>query len=188
MKRPLLIVATCLALAACSGKDDGNQSSASNAQAAPAPKPSKESIAAGLAGSPDHRTLAQALKASGLETALSGEQPYTLFAPSDAAFAKLPSGSASGLMAPENKAQLTDLLSGHIVPGLVTAADLAAAIERGEGQAKLATVSGSTLTLTRDGEGILVAGPGGSRARIAGAERIQANGAVHSIDSVLLPQ
>jgi uncharacterized surface protein with fasciclin (FAS1) repeats len=188
MKRPLLIAATCLAAAACSGKDDGNQASASNTQSAPAPKQSRESIAAGIAASSDHGTLVQALKASGLEATLSGEQPYTLFAPNDAAFSKLPSGNGSGLMAPENKAQLTDLLAGHIVPGLVTAADLAAAIDRGKGQAKLATVSGSTLTLTRDGDSIIVAGPGGSRGRIAGAERLQANGAIHSIDGVLLPQ
>ena len=187
MKRHLLIAAICLALAACSGKDEGNQAS-SNAQSEPAPKQAKESIAAGLAASNDHGTLVQALKASGLETTLSGEQPYTLFAPTDAAFAKLPSGNASGLMAPENKAQLTDLLAGHIVPGLVTAADLAAAVERGKGQAKLATVGGSTLVATREGDAILLAGPGGSRARIAGAERIQANGAIHPVDSVLLPQ
>jgi len=188
MKRPLLIAAACLAATACGQSDEDNQAATPNAQSAPAPKQAKESIAAGLAGSADHRTLAQALKASGLEATLSGKQPYTLFAPTDSAFAKLPSGNASGLMAPENKAQLTDLLAGHIVPGLVTAADLAAAIERGKGQAKLATVSGSTLTLTRDAEGIILAGPGGSRARVAGAERIQANGAIHPVDSVLLPQ
>jgi uncharacterized surface protein with fasciclin (FAS1) repeats len=188
MKRPLLIIAVCLATASCGKADDGNQAASSNAQSAPAPKQPKESIAAGLAASNDHGTLVQAIKASGLEATLSGEQPYTLFAPTDAAFTKLPSGNASGLMAPENKAQLTDLLAGHIVPGLVTAADLAAAIDRGKGQAKLATVGGSTLVLTRDGEGIMVAGPGGSRTHITGDERLQANGAIHSIDGVLLPK
>lgn len=188
MKKPVLIAAIILATAACSGKDDGNQAASSNAQSAPAPKQAKQSIAAGLAGSSDHSTLSRAIKASGLDATLSGKQPYTLFAPTDDAFAKLPSGNASGLMAPENKAQLTDLLAGHIVPGLVTAADIAAAIDRGKGQAKLATVSGSTLTLTRDGDDILVAGPGGSRARIAGDERIQSNGAIHAVDGVLLPQ
>lgn len=186
MKRPLLIAAICLAAAACSGEDKGNQASTSNAQAAP--NAEKASIAAGLADSSGHDTLAKAVKSSGLESTLSGRQPYTLFAPTDEAFAKLPSGNAEGLMAPESKAQLTELLAGHIVPGLVTASDLAAAIERGKGQARLATLSGSTLTLTRDGDAIAIAGPGGSKARIAAAERIQSNGAIHSVDGVLLPK
>ena len=186
MKRPLLIAALCFSAAACGGSDEGgNNASPSNVQAAPA-KAEKASIAAGLGDSSDHATLARAVKASGLEATLSGKQPYTLFAPSDAAFGKLPDGDA--LMAPESKAQLTELLAGHIVPGLVTASDIAAAIERGKGKATLATVSGSTLTLTRDGDGILIAGPGGSKARIAAAERIQSNGAIHPVDGVLLPR
>jgi uncharacterized surface protein with fasciclin (FAS1) repeats len=188
MKRALLTIAVCLAAAACSSQDEGDNRAASNAQSEPAAAAAKESIAAGLAASPDHGTLAKALKASGLDATLSGKQPYTLFAPTDAAFAKLPSGNASGLMEPENKAQLTDLLAGHIVPGLVTDADLAAAVERGKGQAKLATVGGSTLVLTREGDAIQLAGPGGSRARLVGAERLQANGAIHAVDGLLLPQ
>ena len=188
MKKPLLIASLCLAAAACGEANDGNKSAASNAQAAAAPEAAKESIAAGLAESSDHGTLAKAVRSSGLEATLSGKQPYTLFAPTDEAFAKLPSGNAEGLMAPESKAQLTELLAGHIVPGLVTASDLAAAIERGKGQARLATLSGSTLTLTRDGDAIAIAGPGGSKARIATAERIQSNGAIHSVDGLLLPR
>ncbi len=190
MKRILIIGTLSLAVTACGGSDEGNNAAATSANAAATqgPKQAKESIAAGLAASADHRTLAQALKASGLDATLSGKQPYTLFAPTDAAFAKLPSGNASGLMAAENKAQLTDLLAGHIVPGLVTAADLAAAVERGKGQAKLATVGGTTLVLTREGDAIQLAGPGGSRARIVGAERLQSNGAVHAVDGLLLPE
>ena len=187
MKRTLIAASFCLAAAACGSSDQGNRASPeANAQSDPGQ--AKESIAAGLAASADHRTLAQALKASGLDVSLSGAQPYTLFAPTDSAFAKLPEGNAAGLMAPENKAQLTDLLAGHIVPGLVTASDLAAAMDRGKGQARLATVAGSTLVLTREGGAILLAGPGGSSARIVGAERIQANGAIHSVDGLLLPQ
>jgi uncharacterized surface protein with fasciclin (FAS1) repeats len=189
MKRTLLIAAICLAsAAACSGGEDGNNSAANNAATPSGAQAAKESIAAGLAASSDHGTLVQALKASGLDSTLSGKQPYTVFAPTDAAFAKLPSGNAAGLMAPESKAQLTELLAGHIVPGLVTASDLAAAVERGKGQAKLATVGGSTLVLTRDGDALMLAGPGGSRARVVGAERLQSNGAIHAVDGLLLPK
>ena len=187
MKRPLLIAAICLSAAACGDSDGGNNAATSNTQAA-APEPAKESIAAGLAASDDHGTLVQALKSAGLDTTLSGKQPYTLFAPTDDAFEKLPSDKTKGLMAPESKAQLTELLAGHIVPGLVTAADLAAAVERGKGKATLATVSGSTLTLTRSGDSIEIAGPGGSRARLGGSEQLQSNGAIHSVDGVLLPR
>ncbi|HEY5723698.1 MAG TPA: fasciclin domain-containing protein [Allosphingosinicella sp.] len=187
MKKPLTILLVCLALTACEREAGGNEAANAGAQASDA-KPAKEKIGAALADSADHRTLSQALEISGLEATLSADQPYTLFAPTDAAFAKLPSGGAPNLLRPENKAQLVDLLRGHIVPGLVTASDLAGAIERGKGEAKLATVSGSTLVLTRDGGSTLLAGPGGSSARVVGDERLQSNGAIHAVDGVLLPK
>jgi uncharacterized surface protein with fasciclin (FAS1) repeats len=189
MMRAMTIAAACLALSACQQQGaDGEKADATNKAAPAAGEQAKQSIADGLTASADHRTLVNAVEASGLGDTLSGNQPYTLFAPTDAAFARLPPGAAAGLLAPENKAQLLALLTGHIVPGTVTASDLGSAIDRGKGKASLATVGGGTLSFTRADGGIAVAGPDGSGARIAGAERLQANGVVHSIDAVLAPQ
>jgi uncharacterized surface protein with fasciclin (FAS1) repeats len=125
------------------------------------------------------------VKAAGLTETLSGAQPYTLFAPTEAAFGKLPAGAANGLLAPEAKGQLVALLTGHIVPGVVTAEDLGRAIERGKGKAELATVGGSNLSFARDGGSIVVTDAAGGRAAVTGAERLASNGVVHSVDGVL---
>lgn len=139
-----------------------------------------------LAGSADHSTLASAVKAAGLEATLAGSQPYTLFAPTNAAFGKLPDGAAEGLMQPDQKGQLTSVITYHIVPGVVLARDLDAAIERGDGRTELATVGGGTITITKDGDAIIVS-DGGGQARVTQADMLQSNGVVHSIDAVLMP-
>ncbi|MGZ8350839.1 MAG: fasciclin domain-containing protein [Allosphingosinicella sp.] len=128
-----------------------------------------------------------ALKAAGLDVTLSGAQPYTVFAPTDSAFEKLESGGSNALTAHENKAGLVALLTGHIVPGTVTAEDLAGAIDRGKGKAQIATVGGGTLAFTRSGDFLVVEGPDGNQARL-GAETLQSNGIVHSLDTVLMPK
>ncbi|MGA9581320.1 MAG: fasciclin domain-containing protein [Allosphingosinicella sp.] len=186
MKRLPFAAAALLAVAACQG-DDGNRTEANGAapQAAAKGEQPKTSLQQALAASNDHKTLANAVKAAGLTETLSGAQPYTLFAPTDAAFAKLPAGAANGLLAPEAKGQLVALLTGHIVPGLVTADDLGRAIERGKGKAELATVGGSNLNFAREGESIVVTDAAGGRALVAGAEKLASNGVVHSVDGVL---
>ncbi len=123
--------------------------------------------------------------AAGLTETLSGAQPYTLFAPTEAAFQKLPPGAANGLLAPEAKGQLVALLTGHIVPGAVTAADLGKAIDRGKGKAELATVGGSNLSFSRDGDAIVVTDAAGSKARLTRADKFASNGIVHDVDGVL---
>ena len=201
MLRPPMLAATCLALAACGGGDES--AGGNNAALAPAGIASAASGGGGAGGSgpgadakaslldrlsagSDHSTLANAVNAAGLTQTLSGAQPYTLFAPTNAAFETLPAGTVNAMLAPDARGQLTALLTGHIVPGVVTADDLRAAIARGSGKAQLATVGGSTLTLARDGNAIVVTGPKGS-ARIAGGERQSANGVIHSLDAVLMP-
>lgn len=185
MKKALFAAAALLA-AGCQG-DDGNRSE-SNA-AAPATVAKGEQprthLLQALGGSADHKTLANAVKAAGLSETLSGAQPYTLFAPTEAAFGKLPPGTANGLLAPEAKGRLVALLTGHIVPGMVTAEDLGRAIERGKGKAQLATVGGANLSFARDGDSIVVTDPAGSRALVTGAEQLASNGVVHSVDTVL---
>jgi uncharacterized surface protein with fasciclin (FAS1) repeats len=188
MKRALFAAFTLLA-AACQQDGGGNASTEANgaagtpAKAAGGEQP-KTSILQALDGSAEHKTLANAVKAAGLTETLSGAQPYTLFAPNEAAFQKLPGGAGS-LLAPEAKGQLVALLTGHVVPGVVTAADLGRAIDRGKGKAELATVGGSNLSFGRDGDSIVVTDAAGGRARITGADQLQSNGVVHSVDGVL---
>ena len=187
----LILAAAATVLAGCGG-GDGNDQAAANG-AAPGPQVNAAAAAASdrtvldsLGGSQQHATLTNALKAAGLTETLSGPTAYTVFAPTDAAFEQLPGTTANDLLAPDAKGQLVALLTAHIVPGTVTVRDVAAAIERGGGTAEMATVGGSTLSFTREGEALVVAS-GDSRARIAGSEQLQANGVIHSIDAVLMP-
>lgn len=185
MKRAILAAAL---LAAACGDGGGN---VANDQADRATPPgtakaeaSKSNLLQALEGSAEHKTLAGAVKAAGLTETLSGAQPYTFFAPTEAAFEKLP-GGAGGLLAPEAKGRLVALLTGHIVPGTVTAADLGRAIDRGKGKAELATVGGSNLSFTRDGGSILVTDAAGGKARLGRTDQLQSNGVVHDVDGVL---
>ena len=192
MTRIFLTVAACLLAAACQQAGD-DQAASGNGSAASRPSSgggaqSKQSIADGLAGAAEHGRFVNALRSAGLDETLSGAQPYTVFAPTDAAFARLQEGGANALLAPENKARLVSILTGHIVPGTVTADDLRKAIDRGNGKAQIATVGGGTLVFTRDGDTIAVAGPDGGRGRINGAESLQSNGVVHAVDTMLMPK
>ena len=189
MLRPTIAVIACLALAACGSDRTSNESEATSGvvgNQAGGVKAGEASLLDTLTGAAGHSTLANAVNAAGLAETLSGAQPYTLFAPTDAAFAKLPAGTMNGLLAPDAKGQLTALLAAHIVPGVVTAEDLGRALDRGKGKAQLATMGGSTLTLSRDSEAIAVAGPNGT-ARIAGPALAGSNGVIHSLDAVLMP-
>jgi uncharacterized surface protein with fasciclin (FAS1) repeats len=188
MKKSLF--AAALLLAACQqdeagGNASGAESNRTGAGTVAKGEQPKSHLLDALSGSADHRTLANAVKAAGLTETLSGAQPYTLFAPTEGAFGKLPAGAANGLLAPEAKGRLVALLTGHIVPGMVTAEDLGRAIERGKGKAELATVGGSNLSFAKDGDAIIVTDAAGGRARVTGAERLASNGVVHSVDGVL---
>lgn len=192
----LLALLASASLAACqqSGGGDGNQTAANSATAPGSASGSgggsapAGTIAQTISQSGDHSTLLSALKGAGLVETLQGAGPYTVFAPVNAAFQKLPAGTAESLMAPDAKAQLTDVLTHHVVPGVVTASDLQAAMKRGGGKAQLATMGGATLTVTEADGGIIVTDPRGGQARVTQADQTQSNGVVHSIDSVLMPK
>lgn len=195
MLRMAILVAACLAAAACGEGQGANEPAVENGASPASPAvPAKKgrdakrtsSLLETLAAAPELSTLVNAVNAAGLTETLSGAQSYTIFAPQDAAFRKLPAGTVNDMLAPDAKGQLTALLIGHIVPGTVTAEDLARAVERGKGKAQLATMGGTTLTFTKEGEGIVVAGPKG-QARIAGQEQASSNGVIHSLDTVLMP-
>ena len=187
-----IFAAAALILAACG--DNSDQDGAAPNGVAPAggaggnaaAAQAKSSILDAVAGSQQHSSLANAVKAAGLTETLSGPTPYTLFAPTDAAFSALPGTTANDLLAPDARGQLVSLLTAHIVPGAVTTKDLTAALERGNGKAELATVGGTTLSFSREGDAIVVTS-GESRARLGGSEMLQSNGVIHSVDAVLMP-
>ncbi len=139
------------------------------------------------AASPDHTTLVAAVKAAGLVDTLEGTGPFTVFAPTNAAFDKLPAGTVDTLLKPENKAKLTKILTYHVVAGRVSAADLIKLIKEGGGKAELKTVSGGTLTATLMDGKVMLTDEKGGMATVIAADLDQINGVIHVIDSVLLP-
>ena len=137
--------------------------------------------------SKDHTTLVAAVKAAGLVDTLSGTGPFTVFAPTNAAFAKLPAGTVDTLLKPENKGTLTKVLTYHVVPGRYTAGQIASLAARNHGTATLKTVEGESLRFMKSGNGWLVVDSKGGRSRITIANVMQSNGVIHAVDSVLMP-
>jgi uncharacterized surface protein with fasciclin (FAS1) repeats len=138
--------------------------------------------------SADHTTLVAAVKAAGLVNTLEGKGPFTVFAPTNEAFAKLPAGTVDTLLKPENKAKLTTILTYHVVPGKISAKTLAADIKKGGGQATLKTVNGENLTASKEGDAISLTDASGNPAKVTIADVNQSNGVIHVIDTVLLPK
>lgn len=155
------------------------------ASAAPSPK---GNIVARAMTSPDHETLVAAVKAADLVGTLASGGPFTLFAPTDAAFEALPAGTLDTLLQPANKAQLQAILTYHVVAGEFTAADIIALIERGGGSATLTTVEGGTLTASLSGGSVIVTDENGGTATVIAADLKQSNGIIHVTDAVSLPQ
>lgn len=137
--------------------------------------------------SQDHTTLVAAVKAAGLVDTLSGKGPFTVFAPTNAAFAKLPAGTVDTLLLPENKAMLTTILTYHVVPGKMDAKKIMSAIKKGGGSATFRTVSGNTLTATMSGDMVMLRDEKGGTATVTTANVMQSNGVIHVIDTVLMP-
>ncbi len=133
-------------------------------------------------------TLVAAVKAAGLVETLEGAGPFTVFAPTNDAFAKLPAGTVDKLVQPDMKATLTKILTYHVVAGKMSAADLMAAIKAGGGQANLKTVEGGTLTAKMDGSKLVLIDEKGGGATVEIADVFQSNGVAHVIDSVLMPK
>lgn len=135
----------------------------------------------------DHTTLVAAVKAAGLVETLKGKGPFTVFAPTNAAFDKLPDGTVTTLLEPANKATLTKVLTYHVVPGTWTAAKLKAAAARGMGKAELTTVEGGTLWVGVGDGGVWVKDAKGNTAMVTTGDVMQKNGVIHVIDAVLMP-
>ncbi len=137
--------------------------------------------------SKDHTTLVAAVKAAGLVETLKGIGPFTVFAPTNAAFEKLPTGTVDTLVKPESKEMLTKILTYHVVAGKLDGKAIMKQIKKGGGTAKLKTVSGGTLTATMDGKNVLLQDEKGGTSRVSISNVYQSNGVIHVIDSVLMP-
>jgi uncharacterized surface protein with fasciclin (FAS1) repeats len=177
----LASAAATLALAACDRQaaTDNAVTTENAAQAA-----GDATIANGLGGD---TKFAAAAKNAGLDRTLDGPGPYTVLVPSDAAFDKLPAGALDTLMKPEGRAELTKLLTYHVLPGTILAEDIAKAIDTGGGKAILPTMEGATLTATKEGDKIVIADGTGARAVVTQPDDKRSNGVIHRVDTVLMP-
>lgn len=186
--RSLLFRSTALALVAVASVGAlsntalaGNKHSATHAQA-------KTTIVEYAVASKDHTTLVVALKAAGLVETLSGKGPFTVFAPTNDAFAKLPAGTVDTLLKPENKQALTDILTYHVVPSTLLSTDIVKAVADAGGALDVKTVNGGTVKVTVEGGKVFLTDGKGGKSQVVAADAVQTNGVIHVIDSVVLPK
>lgn len=147
-----------------------------------------KNIVENAVNSKDHTTLVAAVKAAGLVETLQSKGPFTVFAPTNAAFDKLPKGTVETLLKPENLKMLQTILTYHVVAGKMNATDIAKAIKMGKGKATLKTVSGGTLTAWMKGKDLYITDENGGKAKVTIADVNQSNGVIHVIDAVVLPK
>ena len=146
-----------------------------------------DNLVAAAMKSQDHDTLVAAVKAAGLVDTLASGGPFTVFAPTDAAFARLPAGTVDTLLQPANRDRLRAVLTYHVVPGKVTAAQLVKLIQDNGGKASLTTVQGGALTASLSGNSVVITDAEGGNARVITADLMQSNGVIHVTDAVSLP-
>ena len=187
------VLSTALLAAGCMSMDGGMAADGMSADAGAtvmvggaAMYPTK-TIVENAAASPIHTTLVAAVTAAGLAPTLSGPGPFTVFAPTNAAFAKLPAGTVDTLVMPANKATLTKILTYNVVAGRVSAADLMAQIRAGGGRAALTTVEGGVLTASLRGNAVILTDEKGGVATVTQADVFQSNGVIHVTDTVSMP-
>ncbi len=183
MKRRILVVVTLMGLAVMSAVAGEKDPMVGGQQMYPT-----KNIIENAVNSADHTTLVAAVKAAGLVDTLEGAGPFTVFAPTNEAFNKLPEGTVDTLLKPENKATLTKVLTYHVVAGRLSAQDLMKKIKEGNGTAELTTVEGGKLwVMLHDGKHLELKDEKGGTAMITIANVFQSNGVIHVIDSVVMP-
>lgn len=153
-----------------------------------APMYPSKNIIENAVNSKDHTTLVAAVKAAGLVQTLEGKGPFTVFAPTNEAFDKLPAGTVSNLVKPQNKATLTTVLTYHVVPGKIDSKELMNWIKKGNGTAELTTVEGGKLWVMQNADGLWVKDEKGNTAKVTIKDVYQSNGVIHVIDTVLMPE
>jgi uncharacterized surface protein with fasciclin (FAS1) repeats len=182
-------VAMPLAVGGASAQMMGGGTSNNNPMVGGAPMYRTKNIVENAMNSADHTTLVAAVKAAGLVETLQSKGPFTVFAPTNAAFDKLPAGTVETLVRPENKDTLTKILTYHVVAGKFDAKKLLQLIKKGGGQASLKTVSGGTLTARMNGaDGIALTDEKGGTSNVTTADVYQSNGVIHVIDTVVMPR
>jgi len=180
--------AVALALTASTALISSASSEEKTVMVGGAPMYPSKNIVQNAVNSKDHTTLVAAVKAAGLVDTLQSPGPFTVFAPTNTAFGKLPAGTVENLVKPENKATLTKILTYHVVPGRMTAASLMKAVKDGNGEAKLKTVEGEEIWVKQAGPGKLsITDAKGSTSLVTISDVLQSNGVIHVIDTVLLP-
>jgi uncharacterized surface protein with fasciclin (FAS1) repeats len=186
MRSTLLALAAgaALLIGGCGRDDDGANRATANEGGEASATASNQTIAAGL---DQNGRFFQAAKAAGLDATLAGPGPYTVLVPTDEGFGKLPEGRFDDLTRQENRAELTRVLTYHILPGTVLAEDIGRAIENSDGNAVLATMGGETVSAKRDGDRIVLTDSAGNEATITESDVRRTNGVVHMIDAVLIP-
>jgi len=150
-----------------------------------APMYPSKNIIENAVNSKDHTTLVAAVKAADLVATLQGKGPFTVFAPTNEAFAKLPKGTVEMLLKPENKAKLQSILTYHVVAGKMSSADIAKAIKKGNGKATLTTVQGGKLTAWMEGKDLYITDENGAKSKVTIADVNQSNGVIHVVDAVV---
>jgi uncharacterized surface protein with fasciclin (FAS1) repeats len=183
MKRKILVVVTLMGLALMSAVAGMKNPTVGGQEMYPT-----KNIIQNAVNSADHTTLVAAVKAAGLVETLEGPGPFTVFAPTNEAFNKLPAGTVDTLLKPENKGALTKVLTYHVVAGRLSSRDLLKRIKEGNGTAELTTVEGGKLWVTlHDGKHIELKDEKGGMAMVTIANVFQSNGVIHVIDSVVMP-
>lgn len=180
------LIAGCSSMDSMNTMDAGADAQATVMVGGAAMYPNR-TIVENAVNSRDHTTLVAAVTAAGLVPTLSGPGPFTVFAPTNAAFAKLPAGTVDTLVQPANKAALTKILTYHVVPGRVSASDLMAQIRAGGGQARLTTVEGGVLTASMRGNAVILTDEMGGVATVTQADVFQSNGVIHVTDTISMP-
>lgn len=176
------------ALGACSSMSNaGSEVAASTTIVGGAAMYPSRNIIENAVNSNDHTTLVAAVKAAGLVDTLSGPGPFTVFAPTNNAFAKLPAGTVDSLLQPANRSSLQSVLTYHVIPGRVTAAGLVDLIKAGGGKVQLTTVQGGRLTAGLSGNRVMLTDAKGGIAHVTQADIMQSNGVIHVTDAVSLP-
>jgi uncharacterized surface protein with fasciclin (FAS1) repeats len=189
----LLASVALIGLQGCMSMNDGMNGPSASAQSRStvtvggAPMYASRNIIENAVNSRDHTTLVAAVKAAGLAETLSGPGPFTVFAPTNAAFSRLPAGTVEAALRPQNRSMLQSVLTYHVVPGRLTAADLMARIRAAGGSARLTTVQGGTLTARMSGNNIVLVDGRGGTATVTQANVMQSNGVIHVTNAVSMP-
>lgn len=191
IRRTMTVALAAAAIAGCGAQEGGNNAAPATANAggdsATGGGQPRGTLAEAAAQTGELSQFSQALQAAGLTETFRGAQPYTVFAPVNAAFERLPQDARTRMMSAEGREQLTQLLTYHVVAGEIGSQDLAQAMERNQGRATLSSIAGQNLVVTREGDAFVVTDAAGGRARIVQADRRSANGVLHQIDAVLMP-